>query len=241
MARNPDRLTALDSAFLHIEDSGSAHMHVASVMTFAGDPPPYDELLETLEGRLHLVPRYRQRLASVPYGQGRAVWVDDPHFNLRYHLRHTSLPRPGTVPSGPDLAHGYQVLDGKRYDFTNVDSSMAGAAGGHALLTSTADLSRFLRAVLAGRLFTHRSTLDEMRAFVPTPDEHGRVGYGLGLERYVLPGGVEVIGHMGTSAGYRAFMFRLPAQHIDLAMVTNEPGDPSSVLFPALEVLTRPS
>ncbi len=94
MPRNPNRLTALDSAFLHIEGSG-AHMHVASVMTFAGDPPAYDDLLEALDSRLHLVPRYRQRLARVPLEQGRPVWVDDPHFNLRYHLRHTGLPAPG--------------------------------------------------------------------------------------------------------------------------------------------------
>ena len=94
MAGNPDRLTALDSAFLHIEDTG-AHMHVASVMTFKGDAPAYDDLLAAIHGRLHLVPRYRQRLAGVPLDQGRPVWVDDPHFNLRYHLRHTALPAPG--------------------------------------------------------------------------------------------------------------------------------------------------
>jgi WS/DGAT/MGAT family acyltransferase len=92
--RNPDRLTALDTSFLHIEEAG-AHMHVASVMLFEGDPPAYDDLLESLESRLHLVPRYRQRLARVPLDQGRPVWVDDPHFNLRYHLRHTGLPAPG--------------------------------------------------------------------------------------------------------------------------------------------------
>ena len=48
-----------------------------------------------LERRLHLVPRYRQRLALVPLGQGRPRWVDDPHFNVRYHVRHTALPAPG--------------------------------------------------------------------------------------------------------------------------------------------------
>ncbi|HEV3002557.1 MAG TPA: wax ester/triacylglycerol synthase family O-acyltransferase [Solirubrobacteraceae bacterium] len=94
MPRNPNRLSALDSAFLHIERSG-AHMHVASVMTFAGSPPAYDELLTALESRLHLVPRYRQRLARVPLDQGRPVWVDDPHFNLRFHVRHAGLPAPG--------------------------------------------------------------------------------------------------------------------------------------------------
>src|SRR5215212_3573386 len=71
-------------------------MHVASVMLFEGDPPPYDELLEGIKRRLHLVPRYRQRLANVPLGQGRPVWVDDPHLNLRYHVRSTALPAPGS-------------------------------------------------------------------------------------------------------------------------------------------------
>ena len=90
-----DRLTGLDASFLHLEDA-SAHMHVASVMVFEGDPPPYEDLLESIEGRLHLVPRYRQRLGMVPLGQGRPRWVDDPHLNLRYHVRATALPAPGT-------------------------------------------------------------------------------------------------------------------------------------------------
>ncbi len=90
-----DRLTGLDASFLHLEDA-AAHMHVASVMTFKGDPPPYDDLLENIERRLHLVPRYRQRLAFVPLGQGRPRWVDDPHLNLRYHVRATALPSPGS-------------------------------------------------------------------------------------------------------------------------------------------------
>lgn len=70
-------------------------MHVASVMLFEGTAPPYRELLENIERRLHLVPRYRQRLAFVPLGQGRPKWVDDPNLNLRYHVRHTALPPPG--------------------------------------------------------------------------------------------------------------------------------------------------
>jgi diacylglycerol O-acyltransferase len=90
-----DRLTALDTSFLHLEDSTS-HMHVAGVMLFEGTPPPYDELLEMIERRLPLVPRYRQRLAFVPLGQGRPKWVDDPHLNLRYHVRSTALPSPGS-------------------------------------------------------------------------------------------------------------------------------------------------
>ena len=91
---NADRLTGLDSSFLHLEND-SAHMHVASCAVFNGSAPPYEELVEAVRSRLHLVPRYRQRLAFVPLGQGRPVWVDDPHFNISYHVRHTALPRPG--------------------------------------------------------------------------------------------------------------------------------------------------
>jgi diacylglycerol O-acyltransferase / wax synthase len=90
-----DRLTGLDASFLHLEDS-AAHMHVAGVMIFEGPPPAYEDLLEAIERRLGLVPRYRQRLAFVPLGQGRPKWVDDPHLNLRYHVRSTALPAPGS-------------------------------------------------------------------------------------------------------------------------------------------------
>jgi len=91
---NKDRLTGLDTSFLHLERD-SAHMHVAGCSVFAGEAPAYEELIGAIESRLHLVPRYRQRLAFVPLDQGRPVWVDDPHFNVRYHVRHTALPRPG--------------------------------------------------------------------------------------------------------------------------------------------------
>jgi diacylglycerol O-acyltransferase / wax synthase len=91
---NPDRLTALDSTFLHLEDHSDAHMHVASVMVFDGDAPTHRELIDHVLSRLDLVPRYRQRLAYVPLGQGRPVWADDPHFNPYYHIRHTALPKP---------------------------------------------------------------------------------------------------------------------------------------------------
>ncbi|HUN79201.1 MAG TPA: wax ester/triacylglycerol synthase family O-acyltransferase [Solirubrobacteraceae bacterium] len=92
---NPDRLTGLDTAFLHLEDHSTAHMHVASVMIFEGPAPTPQELVDHVQSRLHLVPRYRQRLAHVPLEQGRPVWTDDPHFNPHYHIRHTALPRPG--------------------------------------------------------------------------------------------------------------------------------------------------
>jgi WS/DGAT/MGAT family acyltransferase len=91
---NPDRLSGLDSSFLHLERD-SAHMHVAGCAVFEGPAPAYEELVAEIGARLHLIPRYRQRLAFVPFAQGRPVWVDDPHFKLTYHVRHTALPRPG--------------------------------------------------------------------------------------------------------------------------------------------------
>ena len=155
----------------------------------------------------------------------------------RLHLRHTSLPAPGTLPSGADIAHGYELVDGRLVDVTDIDSSMAGAGAGNALLTNAQDLMRFLRGLLAGRLFQHQQTVQEMRTFVAATDSDGLTGYGLGLERYEFPGGVEVIGHIGTAGGYRALMFSLPAQHIELTMVLNQPGDPTPVLIGALELL----
>jgi len=101
---NPDRLSALDTAFLHLEDDSTAHMHVASVMVFEGDAPTPKELTDHVLSRLHLVPRYRQRLAYVPLDQGRPVWTDDPHFNPRYHIRHTALPRPADEAALKQLA-----------------------------------------------------------------------------------------------------------------------------------------
>jgi WS/DGAT/MGAT family acyltransferase len=91
---NPDRLSALDTTFLHLEDHSTAHMHVASVMVFEGKAPTPQELIDHVLSRLHLVPRYRQRLAYVPLDQGRPVWTDDPYFNPRYHIRHAALPAP---------------------------------------------------------------------------------------------------------------------------------------------------
>jgi diacylglycerol O-acyltransferase len=90
-----DRLTPLDTTFLHLEDGSTSHMHLGGVMLFEGDAPPYDDLLAAIERRLHLVPRYRQRLVFSRFGLAEPEWADDPHFNLEFHVRHTALPRPG--------------------------------------------------------------------------------------------------------------------------------------------------
>jgi diacylglycerol O-acyltransferase len=89
-----DRLSPMDASFLHVEDDVS-HMHIASVALFEGPTPAYEDVLAMVRGKLALVPRYRQVVRSVPLDLGRPVWVDDPHFNLEYHLRQTALPAPG--------------------------------------------------------------------------------------------------------------------------------------------------
>ena len=100
---NPDRLTGLDASFLALEKHG-AYMHVGSVLVFEGEAPPYEDLLAMIDGRLHQVPRYRQKLAFPPLAQARPVWVDDPHFNVGYHVRHTALPEPASEEQLRNLA-----------------------------------------------------------------------------------------------------------------------------------------
>ena len=79
-------------------------MHVASTTLFEGPAPDYVEFRDHIASRLHLVPRFRQKVRFVPLGQGRPVWVDDPHLNLGYHVRHTSLPPPGSEEQLRNLA-----------------------------------------------------------------------------------------------------------------------------------------
>ena len=90
-----DRLSALDVSFLTNESSAS-HMHVGGICIFEGPPPGYEDLLEHVRSRLHLVPRFRQKLAYPPLPTGRPFWVDDSAFNLEYHVRHSALPSPGS-------------------------------------------------------------------------------------------------------------------------------------------------
>jgi diacylglycerol O-acyltransferase len=92
-----DRLTALDAAFLEME-STTLHMHVGGIFVFRpeeGSSFTFDRFQRLVRSRLHLVPRYRQRLARSPLNLAQPEWVDDPSFDLAYHVRHAALPRPG--------------------------------------------------------------------------------------------------------------------------------------------------
>jgi len=87
-------MSPLDASFLHIEDAVT-HMHIGSVGIFEGPVPARGEVKAEVHTRLVQVPRYRQKVRFVPLALGRPTWVDDPHFNLDYHVRRTALPTPG--------------------------------------------------------------------------------------------------------------------------------------------------
>ena len=90
-----DWMSPMDASFLHLEGAMNP-MHIGGVSIFEGPAPPFEQLEEMVAGKLGLVPRYRQKVRFIPLGLGRPVWVDDPHFRLSYHLRHTALPAPGS-------------------------------------------------------------------------------------------------------------------------------------------------
>lgn len=89
-----ERLNALGAEFLHVED-GTVHMHLGAACVFDGRPPSLDEIEALTASKLERIPRYRQRVRSVPLELGRPVWADDPHFDLGYHLRSVAVPAPG--------------------------------------------------------------------------------------------------------------------------------------------------
>jgi WS/DGAT/MGAT family acyltransferase len=91
---SPAHLTATDTSFL-LQERNGAQMHIGGVSVFEGPAPEHEELREHIWERLGLVPRFRQRLAEPPVALTRPWWVDDPEFNLDYHLRRTALPWPG--------------------------------------------------------------------------------------------------------------------------------------------------
>jgi diacylglycerol O-acyltransferase / wax synthase len=89
-----DRMSPTDAGFYYAE-SENTPLHVGSVAVFEGPAPSYGDVVRLLMGKLPLVPRYRQRVRRVPLDLGRPLWVDDPHFQILYHVRHTAVPSPG--------------------------------------------------------------------------------------------------------------------------------------------------
>lgn len=118
-AGDVERLNGLDAAFLAMETE-RMHMHLCAVMVFeptegVSDPPAvqFERLRRVIDERLHLVPLLRRRVVRVPFGLHHPLWVEDPHFDLDYHLRRANLP----VPGGPgELADYVAEMAGRPLD-----------------------------------------------------------------------------------------------------------------------------
>ncbi len=93
--RHMDRLTSFDTSFLSNEKR-NGHMAIGAVMTCEGSAPSYEDFVTHIRSRLHLLPRFRQRLVFPPLQLGRPFWVDFPEFDISAHVRHVTLPAPGT-------------------------------------------------------------------------------------------------------------------------------------------------
>ena len=113
----PDRLSPLDVSFLYLE-SDTTPMHVGGVVLL--EPPPegfdYDRLVRIITDRISSVPRFRQKVKWVPGRLGNPVWVDDPDFDVSYHVRRSALPKPGTEEQLKELTARVQSrrLDRRR-------------------------------------------------------------------------------------------------------------------------------
>jgi D-alanyl-D-alanine carboxypeptidase len=152
-------------------------------------------------------------------------------------LTRTDLPAPGDRSITGAHAHGYAQFGGETIDVTRVDPSFAGAAGASALVTTVHDLARFLDALFRGRLFRRRATLRQMLDLAPAQGEGGLAGYGLGIERYALPGGVALVGHLGGTAGYRSFVGRVRPLGVTMAFALNAQDDPTPLVVPVVQAL----
>lgn len=100
-----ERLRSTDMAFL-VNESASTPMHNATLEVFeaADDRFDYEKLIALIADRIAFVPRYRQRIRSVPGRFANPVWVDDDDFDLTYHVRRSALPRPGSMEQLRELA-----------------------------------------------------------------------------------------------------------------------------------------
>ena len=137
------RLRSRDLAIL-AQESPTAPMHNATVEVF--DPADsgfdHDRLLELIADRISFVPRYRQRLQSVPGRLANPVWIDDPHFDLAYHVRRSALPRPGTLEQLRDLGNTVIVVEHDEETIRSADHILdlgprAGRHGGRIVVEGT--------------------------------------------------------------------------------------------------------
>ncbi len=159
----PQRLTTLDASFLYLEEETTA-MHVGALMTFQPREGgfDYDRLVELVSARIAGVPRYRQKVRTVPGHLANPVWVDDEDFDVTYHVRQSALPRPGNEQQLRDLVARLEVrpLDRDRplWEVYLVEGL---AGGGFAIVTKTHQaLVDGINAVDIGQLILDPSPAD---------------------------------------------------------------------------------
>src|SRR5438445_2792501 len=93
------QLTGFDASFLALEKTRTP-MHVTALAVYDQATAPagkvtFKQILAHVEGRLERVPYFRQRIVSLPLGLDLPYWVDDPNFDIEFHVRHIALPKPG--------------------------------------------------------------------------------------------------------------------------------------------------
>jgi WS/DGAT/MGAT family acyltransferase len=168
-----DRLSPLDAEFVEAEDEDRhVSMAIASIAVFEGPAPAYEELVEMIGSRLPLVPRYRQKLTTVPFRIGPPVWVDDPRFDIHFHIRRTAVPRPG---GDNELAQLFAQVMAQRLDRDRPlweDWMVTGLAGHQWAL-----ISKVHHSMVDGVSGTdlYRVVFDTVGDDIPTPTPAGRV------------------------------------------------------------------
>jgi diacylglycerol O-acyltransferase len=102
-----ERLSGMDASFLYFE-TPSMHMHVAMTAIFDPSTMPggyaFEKVKDFIESRLHLVPPFRRRIVEVPFRLNHPIWVEDPDFDLDYHIRRIGAPSPGGHQELAELA-----------------------------------------------------------------------------------------------------------------------------------------
>lgn len=156
----------------------------------------------------------------------------------RLGLADSSLPEPADLEMPTPFAHGYQPMAGAGLlDVSRISPSMAGAAGGHALVTTTADLARFAAALFGGELYRLPGTLAQMLRFVPAePIGDMAYAYGLGVMRHQLPDGTVFLGHGGSTAGYSCAILYDPVRRLTVVAARNAPDLEATYLEVAMPV-----
>jgi D-alanyl-D-alanine carboxypeptidase len=217
---NPEHVWTLDEILAQVEKLPALFQ--------PGEQYSYSNTNYTLLGEI---------LTAVSGRSWRQILRDD--VIARSGLEHTTLPEPGD-PACDACAHGYQPTSDAMLDVTRVDPSMAGASGGHALITTPGDLTRFFQQVRAGALFEDPATVKAMFAFQPAIEAQTRqVGYGFGVMQMTSDGD-DAIGHLGGTAGYQSFMLYVPATDRYLSGFINEMGGLAPVLGPVLARMAKP-